>query len=127
LAEAKFRNVDEYIASFPADVQDALTSIRRTVKEAVPEALEKISYHMAAYTLDGRRLIYFAAYQRHIGVYGHSSAALEAYKEETSRYVGEKGALRLPLDEPMPLSLLQDIVTFTAKEIAEDPTKRPRG
>jgi uncharacterized protein YdhG (YjbR/CyaY superfamily) len=114
MTTTNFQTVDEYIASFPEGVQDVLEQIRQTIREAAPEAQEKISYQMPTFTLNGY-LIYFAAWKSHIGVYG-ISGALEAFKEELSPYVGAKGSLRFPLNKPMPLSLISDIVKFGVEE-----------
>jgi uncharacterized protein YdhG (YjbR/CyaY superfamily) len=108
------RTVDEYIASCPQDLQPVLEELRQTIKKAAPQAQEKISYGMPGFFQNGY-LIYFAAWKRHIGVYG-ASGALEAFKEEVSPYVGEKGSLRFPLSKPIPLSLISEIVKFGVEE-----------
>ncbi|MPZ49853.1 MAG: DUF1801 domain-containing protein [Dehalococcoidia bacterium] len=116
MAKTNFQSVDEYISTFPKEVQDVLEEIRRTVHEAVPEAQEKISYQAPTFTLDGKYLIYLSAWKNHIGMYGQSSEATEAFREQLTPYLGEKGALRFPLNKPMPLSLISDLVKFSAKE-----------
>lgn len=115
MATTNFQTVDEYISAFPKDVQDVLEQIRQTVKEAAPQAGEKISYQMPTFTLDDKYLVYFAAWKGHLGFYG-LSGALEAFKEELSPYAGEKGSLRFPLAEPMPLALISEIVKFGVEE-----------
>jgi uncharacterized protein YdhG (YjbR/CyaY superfamily) len=106
--------VDEYIASFPQDLQPVLEELRQTIKKAAPQAQEKISYGMPAFFQDGS-IVYFAAWKTHVGLYG-ASGALEAFSEEVSPYVGEKGSLRFPLSKPIPLSLVSDIVKFGVEE-----------
>jgi uncharacterized protein YdhG (YjbR/CyaY superfamily) len=93
------QTLDEYIATFPKDIRDVLTQLRRTIRAAAPQAQEKISYGMPTYTLEGP-LIYFAAWKNHIGLYG-ASGAIEAFKDELAPYAGEKGSLSFPLDEPL--------------------------
>src|SRR5687767_6531634 len=83
----KFQTIDEYIASFPKDVQDILEKVRETIKEAAPEAQETISYQMPTFMLDGRYLVYFAAWKKHIGFY---TMPVEAFEEEVSSYLGPK-------------------------------------
>ena len=116
-----FQTIDEYIATFPKHVQDVLEQIRQTIQEAAPQAQEKISYQMPTFMLDGH-LVYFGAWKSHIGFYG-LSGALEAFKEELSPYAGEKGSLRFSLNKPLPLSLIRDVVKFSADENLEKAKK----
>jgi uncharacterized protein YdhG (YjbR/CyaY superfamily) len=111
------KDIDEYIAGFPQDVQEILEKIRATVREAAPEAKEKISYGMPAFTLNGN-LVYFAAFKNHIGFYPIPSG-IEQFKEELSVYKQGKGSVQFPLDEPMPYELITHIVKFRAQENLE--------
>ena len=108
--------IDEYIAAFPPDVQSILEKIRLTIRKAAPKADEKISYKMPAFALDGD-LIYFAAFKKHIGVFPPVRGDKKLSKE-LSRYRGEKGNLKFPLDEPIPYELITRIVKFRVKEHA---------
>lgn len=107
-------NVDAYIADFPPDVQAVLAQIRATIRKAAPKAEEVISYGMPAYKQHGY-LIFFSAYKKHIGLYGNTTAANEQFKDEVAPYIGPKGALKFPLNEPMPLRLIAKIVKFRVK------------
>ena len=109
-----FNSIDEYIATFPEDVQKILEEIRATIRAAAPEAEEKISYQMPTFFLNGN-LIHFAAFKNHIGIYPTPSGT-QAFKDEISRYQGAKGSIRLPIDEPMPLKLISRIVKFRVTE-----------
>ncbi len=117
MAPTNFQTIDEYISTFPKDVQETLEQIRRTIKEAAPDAQEKISYQMPTFTQEGN-LVHFAAFKRHIGLYG-ASGAIEALKEELAPYAGAKGSLRFPFDKPLPLTLIREIVRFRLKENLE--------
>ena len=108
------KEIDEYIASYPKDVQEILAKIRSTIREAAPEAGEKISYGMPTFTLKGN-LVHFAAFNKHIGFYPIPSG-IEAFKEELSAYKGGKGSVQFPLDEPIPYELISRIVKFRVKE-----------
>jgi uncharacterized protein YdhG (YjbR/CyaY superfamily) len=108
------KNIDEYIAAFPDEVQAILEKIRLTIRNAAPEAKEKISYKMPAFTLDGD-LIYFAAFKKHIGIYPPVKGDLKLSKE-LARYRGEKGNLKFPLDEPIPYGLIRRLVKCRLKE-----------
>ena len=100
-----FRTVDEYIASFPADVQERLQGVRRAMRAAAPETEEAVSYGIPTFTLDGRYLIYFAGWKRHISVYPIPAVNAQLDKE-IERYKAGKGTLRFPLNEPIPYELI---------------------
>jgi len=100
-----FRTVDEYIASFPADVQEQLQGVRRAMRAAAPETEEAVSYGIPTFTLDGRYLIYFAGWKRHISVYPIPAVNAQLDKE-IERYKAGKGTLRFPLNEPIPYELI---------------------
>lgn len=118
----KSNSIDEYIASFPEEIQKMLEELREVIKAAAPGVEEKISYDMPTFMLNGR-LIYFAAFKNHIGIYGASSA-VQAFKNELSIYAGEKGSLRFPTDKPLPLELISKVVKF---RVAENPKKAETG
>ncbi|HLZ08133.1 MAG TPA: DUF1801 domain-containing protein [Chloroflexota bacterium] len=121
MATTNFQTVDEYIASFPKDTQVALEKVRQTIKDAAPDAQEKISYQMPTFTLAGT-LVYFAGFKNHIGMY-RNSGALETFKEELAPYIGAKSSLRFPLDKPLPVSLIHKVVKFRVKENLENAKK----
>ena len=113
----KFETIDEYIATFPEDIQDILEKMRKVIQEAAPEAEEAISYGMPTFKLHGN-LVHFAAYKNHIGFYPAPSG-IEAFKEEISEYKSSKGAVQFPLDKPIPYDLVEKIVIFRVKENLE--------
>lgn len=109
-------NVDEYIALFPKAVQERLIMMRQIIKKEAPEAEEKISYGMPAYHLNGP-LVYFAGYAKHIGFYATPSGH-EKFKKALSVYKQGKGSVQFPLEEALPVKLVEDIVKFRIKENA---------
>jgi uncharacterized protein YdhG (YjbR/CyaY superfamily) len=109
-----FQSIDEYIATFPADVQKILQELRAVIKAAAPEATEKISYQMPTFFLHGN-LVHFAAYKNHIGFYP-APRGIEAFKQELSVYKGAKGSVQFPIDQPLPLELVSRIVKFCVAE-----------
>ncbi|HEU0005415.1 MAG TPA: DUF1801 domain-containing protein [Terriglobia bacterium] len=111
-------DIDEYIAGFPIDVQEILEKIRMTIRKAVPDAEETISYQIPTFTLKGRYLVYFAAYKKHIGLYPAPIGNAE-FKEQLSVYGAGKGTAKFPLDKPIPFGLIRKIVKFRAKENLE--------
>lgn len=104
-------SVDEYIAGFPEDIQKQLKRIRAVIRAAAPEAHEKISYKIAGYELNGRNLVYFAGWKKHISLYP-IPAGDEAFQKAISKYVDGKGTLKFPLDEPLPLKLIERVVNL---------------
>jgi uncharacterized protein YdhG (YjbR/CyaY superfamily) len=117
-AQSARGSVDAYIVAFSPDVQAMLEQIRTTIRETAPDAQETISYGMPTFTLNGRYLVYFAAYKRHIGLYPAPVGAAE-FHEAVSRYGAGKGTLKFPLDQPLPLDLIRSIVQFRIKQNSE--------
>jgi uncharacterized protein YdhG (YjbR/CyaY superfamily) len=107
-------SIYEYIAAFPVAVQELLRLVRDTIRQAAPEAGEKISYRIPTFTLHGN-LIHFAAFKNHIGLYP-GSEAIEAFREELLDYRTAKGTIQFPLDRPIPVALIAKIVEYRVKE-----------
>ncbi|MCL4870054.1 MAG: DUF1801 domain-containing protein [Anaerolineae bacterium] len=108
------KNIDEYIAGFPDDIQELLTRVRLTIKDVVPEAEETIKYQMPTFRLHGN-LVYFAAFKNHIGFYPVPSG-IEAFKGELSGYKQGKGSIQFPFNKPIPYDLIRRIVQFRVEE-----------
>src|SRR4051812_20490774 len=102
--------IEEYIASFPKDIQKLLKEMRTTIQKAAPKAEEAIKYAMPTFVLNGN-LVHFAAFKNHIGFYP-APQGIEEFKKELSKYKGAKGSVQFPLDQPLPLSLVTKIVKF---------------
>ncbi|MFZ5856374.1 MAG: iron chaperone [Chloroflexota bacterium] len=109
-----YTTIDEYIATFSADVQAILQKIRETIRKAAPEATEAISYQMPTFKLNGN-LVHFAAFKSHIGFYPIPSG-IEKFKKELAPYPQGKGSVQFPLDRPIPYALITKIVKFRVKE-----------
>lgn len=105
--------VDEYIATFSPAVQSVLREVRKTIRAAAPDAVEKISYRMPSYHGHGA-LVYFGGFKEHVGLYPPVND--EALKVASARYAGPKGNLRFPLSEPMPLGLITRLVKARIRE-----------
>ncbi len=111
---AKVETVDAYIAQFPEDVQQVLSALRTIVRQEAPDADEKMAYAIPTYYLNGN-LVHFAAYKAHIGFYPAPSG-VAAFQEELKDYKTSKGAVQLPLSEPLPADLIRRIVRFRVAE-----------
>ena len=105
---AQFATVDDYIGSFPQDVQDVLQRIRSTIRNVVPDAGEKISYNIPTITVDGRYLVYFAGWKNHVSVYPVPIGD-EAFEQEIAPYQEAKGTLKFPLRKPIPYDLIERV------------------
>ena len=108
------KNIDEYIATFPAGTRALLEVLRATIKSAAPDAVEVISYQMPAYKLFGM-LVYFAAYEHHIGFYPGASGVV-AFAEDLKGYKTSKGTVQFPLNKALPIDLITKMVQFRATE-----------
>ncbi len=106
--------IDQYIAGFPKSTQKILEQVRKTIRKAAPEAEEKIGYGIPTFTLNGN-LVHFAGYKNHIGFYPTPSG-IETFKKELSVYDGAKGSVQFPIDQPMPLALIRQIVKFRVEQ-----------
>ncbi len=107
--------VDAYILQFPAEVQIILRAFRERIHQLVPEAQESMAYGMPAYKLNGKPLVYFAAFAKHIGFYatptGHA-----AFSKQLAIYKQGKGSVQFPLKEAMPWELIEAIILFRKQE-----------
>ena len=121
--EKQFRTIDEYIKIFLQDVQSILERMRQTIRKAAPEAVEAISYQMPTFKLNGKSLVYFAAYKHHIGFYPVPSG-IKAFKKELSQYETGKGSVQFPIDKPVPHDLVKKIVIFRVKENMKKKNRR---
>jgi uncharacterized protein YdhG (YjbR/CyaY superfamily) len=113
-SKAILQTMDEYIATFPAEIQKILQELRVVIRKAAPEATERISYQMPTFYLEGN-LVHFAAFKNHIGFYPVPSG-IEQFKEELSVFKQGKGSVQFPIDQPMPLDLITRIVKFRVAE-----------
>lgn len=114
MAKTDFKNIDEYIETFPPHVQKILQTVRKIVHKAVPEAEEVISYQVPAFKYHGF-IVYFAGYTNHYSI-AAPPPTMELFKKELSSYQVSKSTVRFPLDEPIPEAIITKIAKFRAKE-----------
>ena len=110
--------IDDYIDTFPADVQAILEKVRRTIRKGVPEAEETIGYGIPAFTVDGRALVYLAGWKHHIAVYP-VPAGDEAFEQELAPYRSGKATLKFPTAKPIPYDLIGQVVALLVKGRAD--------
>lgn len=113
-----FMTIDDYISTFPADIQAILENVRQSIQKAAPEATETMSYGIPTFDLNGKHLVFFAGWKQHISLYP-LPAGDEAFQQEIAHYKRAKGTLQFPLDKPIPYDLVEQIVTLLMKENPE--------
>lgn len=106
--------VDEYIAQYSPQMQEICQNIRRTIREAAPNAIEKISYGIPTF-YDGENLIHFGVAKKHIGLYPTSSG-VTVFAQRLAEYKTSRGAVQLPLTKPIPYDLIREITLFRVQE-----------
>jgi uncharacterized protein YdhG (YjbR/CyaY superfamily) len=116
MEKGRSKDIDEYIAGFPDDIQKILQKIRVTIKRAASKTEEAISYQIPTFKLNGKNLIHFAAFKNHVSVYPAPRGA-EEFKDDLAGYKGGKGTVQFPLDQPVPYDLITRIVKFKAANV----------
>lgn len=109
-----YKDIDEYISTFPKTTQEILQKVRRTIQKAAPEAAEKISYGIPTFHFNGN-LVHFAAYEHHIGFYP-GAAGIATFLHEMDGYTTSKGTVQFPLNKPIPYNLIEKITSFRVEQ-----------
>ena len=118
MAKTKFTSVDEYIAAQPKAAQVAMKRVRSAIRKGVPGAEEAISYQIPTYRLHGRYVIYFAGWKEHYSIYPSTRPLVAAFEKALEPYdVNDKGTIRFPLSQPVPVKLIEGLAKFRAKEV----------
>jgi len=112
----KPETIDQYISTQAPDVQPILQSICAAIREAAPEAAEKISCHIPTFW-QKKNLVQLAAHKRHIGFYPGDEAVI-AFADHLTAYQTNKGCIQLPLDQPVPYDLIREIVQYRVAQIS---------
>jgi uncharacterized protein YdhG (YjbR/CyaY superfamily) len=111
--------VDSYLADLPAPQRAVLEQLRATIREAVPEAVETISYQMPAFKLHGRFLVSFAAFEKHCSLFPANDRVRAVLGDALTPYLHGKGTLRFTVADPIPAVLVKDIVATRVAEVEE--------
>ncbi|PJZ24868.1 hypothetical protein CH352_11955 [Leptospira hartskeerlii] len=122
--KSAFKSIDEYIKTFPKEVQSILQELRKVIQEEAPEASGKISYQIPTFYLNGN-LVHFAAYKNHIGFYPGASG-ISKFKKEIDKYKNAKGSVQFPIDQPLPFDLVRKIVKFRVGEFKKKVPKKTK-
>lgn len=119
-----FQTIDEYVKTFPKNIQKILGTVRQVIKKSAPAAEEAISYQIPTFKLNGN-LVHFAAFKNHIGFYP-GAEAVKIFQEEIASYKSSKGAIQFPIDKPMPLTLIRKIVEYRVKVNSSKDSKKKK-
>jgi uncharacterized protein YdhG (YjbR/CyaY superfamily) len=119
MAKTAFKAIDEYMTTHPEAVQASLRRVRSAIRKALPGADEGISYQIPTYKLHGAYVVYFAGWKQHYSLYPATRNLVAAFKKELAPYEVNKGTIRFPLSQPVPVRLIERIAKFLAKEAAE--------
>ena len=122
MAMQSYKNIDEYIANFPPDVQKNLQKIRSVIQKAAPKATEKISYGIPTFTYHGN-LVHFAAYDGHYALYP-GAAPISDLQDELKGYETSKGTIRFPIDKPIPFDLIEKITLYCVERVESKKSAR---
>ena len=113
-----FTTIDEYISTFPADIQVILEKVRQSIHKVVPEAAETMSYAMPTFDLDGKHVVFFAGWKHHLSLYP-LPAGDEVFQQAIANYKRARGSIQFPFDKPIPYDLVEQIVTLLIEETPE--------
>lgn len=113
--KGEITSVEDYIRSFPEEIQVILNKVRKVIKEKAPEAVENIAYGMPGYKTNGRPLVYFGGFKNHLGFFATPTGHAE-FSEELAKFRQGKGSVQFPYDQPIPYGLIGRIVEFRVKE-----------
>jgi len=111
MAKTNFQSIDEYITACPKESQAYLKQIRKLIHSLAPDAKEKISYQIACFELNGKNLVHFAGWKKHVSLYP-VPAGSEAFNKEIAKYADGKGTVKFPLDKPLPVKLIEKAVKY---------------
>ncbi|HUX87791.1 MAG TPA: DUF1801 domain-containing protein [Chloroflexota bacterium] len=111
----KFATIDDYISTFPEEVQIILGEVRRTIRDAVPAAVESISYQIPTFALDGRYLVHFAAWKNHLALYPTPTGD-QAFEQDVAPYRAAKSTVRFPIRKPIPYDLIRRLVVLRVNQ-----------
>lgn len=119
MAKSTYKSVDDYIQGFPRDIQKVLEETRSLIQELVPDAEETIKYDMPTFTLNGKNLVYFAAWKKHLGFYPVPTGNPE-WEAKLANYKTGNGSIQFPYDKMIPYDLIKKLVKYRVQENKKD-------
>lgn len=119
MAKSDVQSVDEYLAAQPESHRQILNRVRGAIRKALPRAVESISYKIPTYKAGGHAVLYFAGWKKHYSLYPASPELVAEFRDELAPFTVQKGTIRFPLSEPVPVGLIGRIAKFRARELAK--------
>lgn len=110
------RTVSEYIAAAPPKTRTALRQIRAAIRKAAPGITERISYRIPCFALDGKYLLYTAAFKDHVSIYPRTASMMAKYGDQLKPYRSGAGTLRFELGARLPLGLITKLARLRVRE-----------
>ncbi len=107
--------IDDFIEKYPEKTQQILQEIRKTIQGVIPGYKETISYGIPTFTLNGKNLVHFSAYEKHIGFYP-GSAPITQFQDKLKGFKTSKGTVQFPIDKPIPLDLIKKITIYCVEQ-----------
>lgn len=120
-----FDTVDDYLAAQPQPARRILGRVRTVIRKSIPACDESIAYDMPAYKLNGKSVLFVAAWKKHFSLYPAYPSIIDAFAKELAPFEVEKGTIRFPYDGRIPVHLIARIAKLRLAEVATKPTKRP--
>jgi uncharacterized protein YdhG (YjbR/CyaY superfamily) len=119
MTRTDFQSVDDYIAAQPVPARSVLQRVRATIRKALPDAMEGISYQIPVYKLDGAMVLYFAGFKDHYSIYPATARTVSALRKELAGLLHSKATIRFPLADAIPTRLITRIAKLRAAEAAD--------
>jgi len=117
--------IDDYLAGFEGVTRERLETVRRAIRDEVPEGQEVLSYAIPTFDLNGRHVVHFAGFKNHVGLYP-TPHGVESFADELSVYPQGKGSVQFPHDQPLPLELIRRIARHMRVEVLSKPAKKTK-
>jgi uncharacterized protein YdhG (YjbR/CyaY superfamily) len=111
-----YGTIDEYIAAQDAEVQDILRKVAQTIREAAPQTTERICMRMPTFDLNGKWLVHFGAFKKHLGFFPQPDG-VEAFADRLTGYKTSKGTIQFPYNKPIPYDLIAEITQFRVSAV----------
>jgi uncharacterized protein YdhG (YjbR/CyaY superfamily) len=116
---AKPATVDDYLRTLPPSTRAMVRDVRQALRAALPKAEEVISYSIPAFRLDGGVVLWFAGWKKHVSIYPATKGVRKKFAKQLAKHdINDKGTIRFPLDEKLPIPLIVSIAKLRAKEVS---------